>query len=660
MSNRTAVFKGAAPAGSSSPTRGAHEPGPWSLLLLSSWCGLVAGLLEVATIFIRKRWFDSNHLYGMSRHFVWLIPVTNVVIFACVGMAAFLIAMAWSRRGRWLTSRALGALTLLPAVLVAFPRIYGLAWVMVLLGVAVWMVPVLERRTAGVRWLLLWSLPAAAGLLLLGGSTWMSGRLALMREASRLTPPPGAPNVLLIVMDAVAAGHLSTHGYERSTSRTLAELAQRGISFQNAQAVSSWTLPSHASLFTGRWPHDLSAGWLTPLDRTHPTLAEFLGASGYATAGFVANNQYCAADSGLNRGFDQYEDFIFPELTALKMAVLVNRFAAAAHTTIDFLDEWLDLGPVRPAVKKALKSLDADRKEAAMVNRQLLDWLSQRPQAERPFFAFLNYFDAHFPYQLPPERIHRFGSNPSDQRDRELIDKWWDTDKTGVSPRDIALARDAYDDCIADLDEQIGRLFDELEHRGELERTWVFITADHGESFGEHPGVFCHGTSLYQTELHVPLIIIPPGGIRANRLVDDRVSLRDLAATVVDVVGLDKSSPFPGRSLARFWDDAPHPPAADGLAPRHALAEVVPIDPVFHDVARLAHPAWPMAALAEGDWSYIRRHGHRGEELFDLHGDANEQRNRADDPAAQPRLGEMRRSMDRLTAGPLTPERFRP
>ena len=91
------------------------------------------------------------------------------------------------------------------------------------------------------------------------------------------------------MLDTVAADHLSLYGYERPTSPTMVELAERGIRFDRVQATSSWTLPSHASMFTGRWPHELSAGWLTPLDGTYPTLAEFLGSRGYATAGFVAN-----------------------------------------------------------------------------------------------------------------------------------------------------------------------------------------------------------------------------------------------------------------------------------------------------------------------------------------------------------------------------------
>ena len=98
----------------------------------------------------------------------------------------------------------------------------------------------------------------------------------MWREEARPLPPPGSPNVLLIVLDTVGADHLSLHGYNRPTSPTIDELAARGIRFNRVRATSSWTLPSHASMFTGKWPHELSAGWFTPLDGAYPTLAEFL------------------------------------------------------------------------------------------------------------------------------------------------------------------------------------------------------------------------------------------------------------------------------------------------------------------------------------------------------------------------------------------------
>ncbi len=116
-----------------------------------------------------------------------------------------------------------------------------------------------------------------AGLVvILAASLWGGDRIKEWRERTRSLPPPGSSNVLLIVLDAVAASHMSLHGYERPTSPTMVDLAERGIRFDSAQASSSWTLPSHASMLTGRWPHELSAGWQTPLDESYPTVAEFL------------------------------------------------------------------------------------------------------------------------------------------------------------------------------------------------------------------------------------------------------------------------------------------------------------------------------------------------------------------------------------------------
>src|ERR1700722_15734460 len=121
--------------------RVAKRPGLMSLLLLSAWCGLVAGLLEVGSIVIRKEMFDPNHLYGMSRHFVWLIPVTNLCVFLVLGLFGWIVGLAWPRRARWLFAPTLCPLVLLPMVLIAFPRIYTLAWLALTLGVASRLVP---------------------------------------------------------------------------------------------------------------------------------------------------------------------------------------------------------------------------------------------------------------------------------------------------------------------------------------------------------------------------------------------------------------------------------------------------------------------------------------------------------------------------------------
>ena len=111
-------------------------------------------------------------------------------------------------------------------------------------------------------------------------------------------------------------------------------------------------------MFTGRWLHELSVGWLTPLDARRATVAEVLGANGYATCGFVANNAYCAADSGLGRGFTRYHDFIFPELTVFKTAVLgpiESRFASECSD--DFCRAGWKWPGYEPYTERVLRAL---------------------------------------------------------------------------------------------------------------------------------------------------------------------------------------------------------------------------------------------------------------------------------------------------------------
>ncbi len=147
----------------------------------------------------------------------------------------------------------------------------------------------------------------------------------------RPLPPQGSPNVLLIVLDTVAAGHLSLHGYDRATSPTLVELADRGIRFDSARAPSSWTLPSHATMFTGRWLHELSVGWVTPLDGRIPRWRSFSVTGATRLPDSLPIPDTVPSIQGSRRGFTRYQDFVFPELTALKTAVLVSR-------------RWMDCG----------------------------------------------------------------------------------------------------------------------------------------------------------------------------------------------------------------------------------------------------------------------------------------------------------------------------
>jgi arylsulfatase A-like enzyme len=242
-----------------------------------------------------------------------------------------------------------------------------------------------------------------------------------------------------------------------------------------------------------------------------------------------------------------------------------------------------------------------------------------------------------------------------------LIQQWWTMDKNRVSPEELAFVSDSYDDCVASVDEQLGRLFDQLERRKALDRTWIILVSDHGESFGEHDGVFLHGSSLYQTELHVPFVVVPPAGTRIAPAVAETVSLRDLAATLVDIAGFGADSPFPGASLAPLWRPTSRSPGDEGSGVG-ALAEVVPnetLDVGAPDRSGSRRP-WPLAALTEDGWSYIRREGETREELYHLSEDSRERHNLAGSASHRPRLESMRALLSRLTAGPLTPDRFNP
>ena len=159
-------------------------------------------------------------------------------------------------------------------------------------------------------------------------------------------------------MDTVAAGHLSLYGYDRPTSPTIDELAARGVRFDRAQATSSWTLPSHASMFTGRWPHELSDRLAhAPRRDLIPPWPSFW-AHGYATAGFTANYWYCASNSGLGSRFYRLSRLYLPAARPRsRSAVLVEPLRWTGSKPVErFLEEWLDLDFLRPAVEASAGS----------------------------------------------------------------------------------------------------------------------------------------------------------------------------------------------------------------------------------------------------------------------------------------------------------------
>ena len=593
--------------------------GALEVLGLSVWLGLSAGMLEVGTRVLCRAIDPTKRLYLMSRHFVWLAPLANMLLFLCLGLLLAGVTRFWPRLGGWLSPRLLCALAILPVFLLAARAIYPVAWFVFALGLSAQLIPSLEARTAGARrTFLLGSFAGLLGLVLvLAGSVFGGDWLKQRGETGRALPPTGSPNVLFIVLDTVRADHLSLYGYRRATTPTLVRLAEKGIRFDRARPTAPWTLPSHASFFTGRWPHELDVQWLTPLRTDAPMLAEYLGSRGYATAGFVANTNYCSYDAGLARGFTYYEDYILENLAPLRTALLVEEVlkflfeiavrdeSGPLHFLREFVEQWFYSGV---------------RRDAASINCGLLDWLASRPEKTRPFFVFLNYLDAHAPYKLPEGAHRHFGHKPQSRDEIRVVYEGWDLiDKARLPQHYLTMARDAYDDCLAYLDEQIGALFDELQRRRLFDNTLVVVTSDHGEGLGEHD-LFDHGESLYNSELAVPLLIMLPQKSRTAQVVPQFVSLRDLPATIVDLAGQGAGSPFPGNSLRNLWRE-PGPVAA-AISP--ALSELLAPSPRNCNQGRSPAYRGTMFSLAADDFVYIRNEGDGAEELFNERDDPRE------------------------------------
>ena len=601
---------------------------------MAVWLGLVVGLLEVGLL-VAQKWLNHVSLIGslrLNQHYVWMIPLSHLIVFATFGIALELFARTRTRAARLFVPRALACLAAL-AILLAFRELNPIAAVILALGVAMRVVPLGRRMGPQFARVVRWSLPVLVVVLI----ALIAGRHAQIAWAkheaqTRPHPSPAAPNVLLIVMDTVRAKSLSLYGYARSTTPRLEQLAQGGVRFDNARSTAPWTLPSHASMFTGRWPHELFDSPEQRLSSRFPTLAGFLAGKGYATGGFVANTYYCNAGFGLAHGFDHYEDF-YQVFDASATEVL--RHSGLGRNLIKLTG---DEESIRPGGRK-----DADK-----INADFLSWLPSTKG--RPFFAFLNYFDAHAPYFTPENATQHFGLQPTTPADREIIRTWQSRATASASEHELELSRDAYDDCIAYLDAALERLFDELQRQDILDNTLVIVTSDHGEEIGEH-NLLGHGRSLYSEELHVPLIIVRPKRDHGSAIgvVAEPVSLRDLPGSVVDLLGYGaEPTPFPGQSLGRFA--ALGEPATNARSEKGGdeivLTEVALRDKVSKNTERPPAMRGPMKSVVVEGYVYIRNSDGR-EELYHSAIDPAELHDLAHKSDQQDRLARLRDLADR-------------
>ena len=392
----------------------------------------------------------------------------------------------------------------------------------------------------------------------------------------------------MVVIDTLRADHLGSYGYAQPTSPNLDALARRGARFERAYASSSWTAPSVASMLTGLYPavHGVERS-TSVLGSGVPTLAESFRAQGYTTGALTSNPVFVSPRMGFDRGFDSFDTLHGPPAKATDAVKII---------------------PTDPTFQSFVEVATADR-----VTDAALQWIAQVDRGDRPYFLVLHYLDPHADYFPPADLAARFGVLPGapltgvDQR--PLL-------RSFVAPdaKDLATLVGLYDAEIAFTDLHLGRLIEALGRTGEP--TLIVVTADHGEEFGDHGGLL-HGQTLFDEQLHVPLIVAGPG-VKAGATVAAPVSLVGLWATIADLVGAKPAPAGTGASLAAL-----------------ARGESLSLTSIFAD---LETPSPGMSAkhrrgLIEGNWKMILP-TEGAELLFDLARDPGERMDRSAEEGA--------------------------
>jgi arylsulfatase A-like enzyme/uncharacterized membrane protein YbhN (UPF0104 family) len=358
--------------------------------------------------------------------------------------------------------------------------------------------------------------------------SWMdSGPRAAAVSQKRAGAVARGGNVLYIVVDTLRADHLPSYGYSAGSTPQLDAFAKDAVRFDHAYANASWTRPSFASLLTARYAS--SHGVMSKaasLPDAAISVAEVFSQAGYATGGIVTNYNV-APFFNFQQGFDEYHylapNFIFGASdTAAKLSLLQV---------------------VRRVDERARAALSSSRpgsayQDAETVNRELFSWLERRQQESRaPWFMFVGYMDPHDPYYEHPYNGVGYSRAAHVKPEASEADR----------------LRTLYDGEISFWDEHFGKLLAELKRRGLYDALTIVVTSDHGEEFMDHGG-YWHGTTLYDEQLHVPLIVKLPRGERAGTNVPHWVESVDIMPTLLALQSLPIPDSVQGSDLFRGKD----------------------------------------------------------------------------------------------------------
>lgn len=423
------------------------------------------------------------------------------------------------------------------------------------------------------------------------------------------------PNVVLIVMDTQRADNLSCYGYHKETTPNIDKIAKEGAIFLNNIIPGVWTLPSHASLFTGRYVSGHGAdAHCEYLMVEFPTMAEILRENSYQTVGF-SNNGWVSRRTGVARGFEEY--------------YLISRRVKGKKIVEWFYVEEESFTGEGEEDRGSLKTVNA-----------AVSWLKRRWDRSKPFFMFINFIEPHGPY-WPPEPF-RSKFLPSDVTEEELkslpklrsVGECVDI-RVGalkLSKREWELEKALYDGCTATVDDRIGKFFSYLKEEGLIDNTLFIITSDHGDVQGEHDPHVEHHLCVYDELVRVPLIIrypdIVPKGVKVKWL----SQTVDILPTILDIVDIKEKKYWKtlhGYSLIPTLSE--DKPVRD-----FALIEYhTSVQQLFHTWRRhpeydVRHLSYWIKALRTLKYKYIW-YSNGKDELYDLEEDPKETRNIAEE-----------------------------
>ncbi len=372
-----------------------------------------------------------------------------------------------------------------------------------------------------------------------------------------------APNVLFVVLDTVRKDHLSVYGHDRPTSPTLERFAEEARVYEHAVAQAPWTLPVHASMFTGLYPSQHGATQENPYLEGAETLATSLSGAGYDTCCY-SSNAWITPYTHLTDGFDDQDNFF-----KVMPGGVVTKPLARAWKTLNDHDRLRNLADsvvaVGNAIHERLAAGDGEDSKTADVVDQTQEFI----QGSDDFFAFINLMDAHMPYHPPDEYVEQFAPGV----DSEAVcqnSKAYNCGAREIDDEEWTDIRNLYDAEIRLMDDELDRLFSWLKSEDVWDETMVVVCADHGELHGEHD-LYGHEFNVYDPLVNVPLMVKHPD-LEPGRDEDTQVELLDLYHTILDATGADAAGEAldPRRSLlsADYRDvEADEPAGADGHVP---------------------------------------------------------------------------------------------